>query len=72
MRNSIRRNKQLSIELKNSAGDLDCSSPIDEIRLSFVARVQNGLMRDAVEWRVNIVATRQVGLKSCLMCRTRG
>lgn len=49
VRNSLRWNKQLNIELKNSAGDFDCISPIDEIKLMFAARMQNGLMRDAVE-----------------------
>jgi hypothetical protein len=49
VKNSLRRNKQLSIELKNSAGDLDCISPIDELKLRFAARIQTGLTRDAVE-----------------------
>jgi hypothetical protein len=49
VRNSLRRNKLLSIEIKNHAGDLEYISPIDGIKLNFSARIQNGLMRDAVE-----------------------
>jgi len=49
VRNSLKRNKQLSIELKNNVGDVDCIISIEEIILRFAARIQNGLKRDAVE-----------------------
>jgi len=49
VRNSLRRKGQLSIELKNSAADIDYISPIEEIKIRFAARIQNGIMRDAVE-----------------------
>jgi hypothetical protein len=49
VRYSLRRNKQLSIELQYKVAQLEGSSAIDKIKLRFAVRIKKGHMKDAVE-----------------------